>query len=154
GVAPVDGFSPKTVTSGATRCGRRRSCRAPKNKVGRCRGPSHGLHECRLSELRGCARLLPPAPSRRRLLRIVRAAPPTRIAILGVPIALEEGAAVVAPEIVARNEVIGRGLTRYEAALGLVAQHRDKLGAIVGLGAQRLVRDDDRGSRQRSRPDA
>ncbi len=40
-----------------------------------------------------------------------------------------------------------RGLTRLEAALGLVAQHRNKLGAIVGLAAQRLVRDDDRGSR-------
>ena len=41
-----------------------------------------------------------------------------------------------------------------EATLGLIAQHRDKLGAIVGLGAQRLVRDDDRRSRQCGRPDA
>lgn len=30
-----------------------------------------------------------------------------------------------------------------EAALGLVAQHRNKLGAIIGLLTQRLVGDDD-----------
>jgi malate synthase len=40
-----------------------------------------------------------------------------------------------------------------EAALGLVVEHRDELGAIVGLAAQRFVRDDDRGSRQCSRRD-
>src|SRR5260221_8390390 len=54
----------------------------------------------------------------------------------------EEAPAVVAP--IARNEDIGRGLARDKAALGLIAQDRDELGAIVGLAAQRLVRDDDR----------
>jgi hypothetical protein len=63
--------------------------------------------------------LLPPA---------LAAAPP-RIARWGVPIALEkEAGAFVAPDIVAR-------LARHEAALGLVVQHRDELGAIVGLAA-------------------
>ena len=50
----------------------------------------------------------------------------------------------VAPEVVARNEGIGRRLARYEATLGLIAQHRDKFGAIVGLATQRLVRNDNR----------
>ena len=86
---------------------------------------------------------------------IALAAPPTGIASLGAPIALKkEPEAVVVPEVVARNEGLGRRLARYEATLGLIAQHCDKLGAIVGLGAQRLVRDDDRGSRQCGRPDA
>src|SRR5215475_4331909 len=60
----------------------------------------------------------------------------------------KESEAVVVPEVVTRNEGLGRRLARYEAALGLIAQHSDKLGAIVGLGAERLVRDDDRGSWQ------
>jgi hypothetical protein len=38
--------------------------------------------------------------------------------------------------------------------LRLIAQHGHELGAIVGLAAQRLVRDDDRGSRQCGRRDA
>src|SRR5690242_13742189 len=42
---------------------------------------------------------------------------------------------------------------RYEAALRLVAQHGNKLGAVVGLPAQRLVRDNDRRSRQCGRRD-
>jgi hypothetical protein len=75
---------------------------------------------------------------------IVLAVPPTGIASLGTPIALKkEPEAVVVPDVVARNEGVGRGLARYEATLRLIAQHRDKLGAIVGLGAQRLLRDDD-----------
>src|SRR6266436_1638694 len=73
---------------------------------------------------------------------------PPRLARLGVPIALEKGAeAIVTPDIAAQ-------LARHKAALGLVVQHRDELGAIVGLAAQRLVRDDDRGSRQCGRRDA
>src|SRR5664279_5778156 len=89
-------------------------------------------------------RVLPPA----RLYPIIVAAP-TRIASLEVPIALEKREAVVAPAVVARNEGVGRrNLARDKAALRLIAQHRDKLGAVVGLAAQRLVRDDDRGSRQ------
>ena len=59
---------------------------------------------------------------------------------MGAPIALKkEPEAAVVPDVVARNEGIGRRLARYEATLGLIAQHRDKLGAIVCLGAQRLV---------------
>src|SRR5450759_5420406 len=81
-------------------------------------------------------------------------AAPTRSASLEVPIALEKRETVVVPDVVARNEGIGRRLARYEATLGLIAQHRDKLGSVVGLAAQRLVRDDDRGSRQCSRRDA
>src|SRR5262249_28974833 len=94
------------------------------------------------------AAVLPTAPA------IILAARPTS------PVALEWEAEavvvaiVVVPEVVVRSEGIVRRLARDEAALGLVVQHRDKLGAIVGLGAQRLVRDDDRGSRQGGRRDA
>src|SRR5450631_2684084 len=96
-------------------------------------------------------RVLPPALSHP---TIVLAAQPGGIASLGAPIALKnEPEAAVVPDVVARNEGFGRRLARYEAALGLIAQHRDKLGAIIGLGAQWLVRDDDRGSRQCGRAD-
>src|SRR5215831_19099083 len=93
--------------------------------------------------LRAACRVLPPA----RLHRlIVLAGARTRIPGLGVPIALEKGAeALVAPVVAARDD---RRPARLETALGLVVQHRDELGAIVGLAAQRLVRDDYRGSRQ------
>src|SRR5258706_14196455 len=88
-------------------------------------------------------RVLPYAPWHR---IIVLAAAPARIVSLGVPIGLEKGAeAVVDPAVAARNGVIIRRQARHKAALGLVVQHRDKLGAIIGLAAQRLVRDDDRG---------
>src|SRR5580704_5442136 len=97
--------------------------------------------------LRAACRVLSPALSH---LRIVQAAAPTRIAGLGVPIALEK----VTPDIADRSEGIRRRPARYKAALGLVVQHRDELGAIVGLAAQRLVLYDDRGSRQCSRRDA
>src|ERR1044072_5552589 len=67
-----------------------------------------------------------------------------RIARLGAPAALAKGAvAIVAPDDVARNEIIGRGLARYKTALGMIVQHRDELGAVVGLVAQRLIRHDD-----------
>src|SRR5262249_42209331 len=91
-------------------------------------------------------RVLPP-PERLLHRTVVLAAAPT-------PIAEKWFVATVAPEGVARKEDIVRTLARYEAALSLVAQHRDELGAIVGLAAQRLVRDDDRGSRQCRRRDA
>ena len=90
-------------------------------------------------------RVLPPAlwP-----LTIVLAAARARISSWGVRIALENRAEeVVASDV--RDRDIGRGLARHETALRLTAQHRDELGAIIGLAAQRLVRDDDRGSRQR-----
>src|SRR5215510_2396533 len=50
--------------------------------------------------------------------------------------------------VIARKVAIGGRLARYKPALRLVAQHRDKFGAIVGLATQRLVRNDDRGARQ------
>src|SRR6202048_4950011 len=95
----------------------------------RTAGPSHQ----RPSGLCAACRVL--LPTRLRLhLTIELAAAPARIANLGVPIALEKGAeAVVAPAVVARNKDIGRRPARHEAALGLVVQHRDELGAIVGL---------------------
>src|SRR6516225_7181755 len=89
--------------------------------------------------LRAC-RVLPPALLHR---LIVLAGARTR-SRLGVPISLEKEAEAV----VARNGDIDRRPAHQEAALGLVVEHRDELGAIVGLAAQRLVRDDDRGSRQ------
>ena len=118
------------------------------------------------------SRVLPPA-----LLHwlIVLAGPRTRIGRLGVPIALEkEAEAIVAPVVAARNGNIDRRPAHHEAALGLVSrngdidrrpahqeaaqglvvEHRNELGAIVGLAARRLVRDDDRGSRQCRRRDA
>ena len=58
---------------------------------------------------------------------------------LRVPIALEKGAeAVVAPVVAARNGDSDRRPAHQEAALRLVVEHRDELGAIVGLAAQRL----------------
>src|ERR1700704_6152870 len=64
----------------------------------------------------------------------------------------EEAEEIIA--VAARDLDNGRGLARDEAALRLVAQHRDEFGAIVGLAAQRLVGDDDRGSRRCGRRDA
>ena len=83
---------------------------------------------------------------------IVLAGARARIGRLGVPIALEkETEAVVTPVVAARNGDIDRrpalhalGLVsrngdvdrrpaHQEAALGLVVEHRDELGAVVGL---------------------
>src|SRR5262249_58299157 len=52
-----------------------------------------------------------------------------------------------------RDAGVGRGPAHREAALWLVVQRQDKLRAIVRLAVQRLVRDDDRGSRQCGRRD-
>src|SRR5262249_60206866 len=97
--------------------------------------------------------VLPPA-----LLHIVLAG--ARIGRLGVPIALEkEAEAVVAPVVAARNGDIDRRPAHHESALGLFSrngnidrrpahqeatlglgvEHRDELGAVVGLAAQRLA---------------
>ena len=71
---------------------------------------------------------------------IVLAAAPPRIASLRVRIALEkESEAAIAPGVTARNGDIDRRSARHKATLGLVVQHSDELGAIVGLAAQRLV---------------
>src|SRR5690242_6722297 len=88
-----------------------------------------------------------------RVLPVVRL-PPTIIAVMaGLGLAPQEKSAeTIASEV--RDRSIDRGLARYAAALRLVAQNRDKLGAIIGLAAQGLVRDDDRGSRQCGRRDA
>src|SRR4029078_1449632 len=111
---------------------------------------------------RACVRL-PPARWHLRIglsrRRVELAAAPAHIAGLvaglGLPTALEKRVeAVVAPETAVLGEDIGRRPARHEAALRLVAQHRDELGAIVGLAAQRLVRNDDRRSRQWCRRDA
>src|SRR5262245_11592645 len=74
-------------------------------------------------------RVLPPAPSH---------------PIIALEKREEAGAA---PEVVARKVDAGARPARYKPALRLVAQYGDKFGAIIGLAAQRLVRDDDRGSR-------
>jgi hypothetical protein len=64
------------------------------------------------------------------------AATATRIAMLVIPIALEKGIeATIVLNIIARNAGFGGRLARYKTALGLVAQHCDKLGTIVSLGA-------------------
>src|SRR6478736_1259221 len=107
----------------------------------------HANRLCDRFGLRALCFVLPPAPT------IVLATRPTGIAGLGTPTALRKKEPVV-PEVVVRNVDIGRNLARYEATLGLIAQHRDKLGAIVGFFAEWLVRDDDRGSRQCGRPNA
>ena len=44
-----------------------------------------------------------------------------------------------------------RTLAHGEAALRLVVEHHDELGAIIGLAVRRLVRDDDRRPRQGGR---
>ena len=60
--------------------------------------------------------------------------------------ALEKGKeeAVVVRGVAIRNADRRRRLTCYEAALRMVVQHSHELGAVVGLAAERLVRDDDR----------
>jgi len=52
------------------------------------------------------------------------------------------------PRIVVGRENIARSLAGDEATLGVAAEDCDELCAIVGLGAQGLVRDDDRRPRQ------
>ena len=88
--------------------------------------------------LRAACRVLPPALLHR---LIVLAGARARIGRLRVPIALgKEAEAIVAPEVAARNGDSDRRPAHHEAAPGLVVEHRDELGAIVGLAAQRLVR--------------
>src|SRR5215469_11847733 len=93
--------------------------------------------------LRAACRVLPPALLHR---LIVLAGARTPISRLRAPIGLEkEAEAFVAPVVASRNTDIDRRSAHQEAALGLVVEHSDELGAVVGLAAQRLVRDDDRG---------
>ena len=88
---------------------------------------------CRVS----ACRVLPPALLHR---LIVLAGARTPIGRLGVPIALEKEAdAVAAPVVAARNGEIDRRLAIQKAALGLVVEHCDELGPMVGLAAKRLV---------------
>src|SRR4051794_7683390 len=60
----------------------------------------------------------------------------------------------LAPKIVVGREDIARSIAGGEATLGVVAEDRDELCAIIGFGAQGLVRDDDRRPRQCGRRDA
>src|SRR5437764_295465 len=100
------------------------------------------------SKNRPTCRALPPT-----LLHIVLAG--ERTGRLGVPIMLvKEAEAVVAARdgdidrrpahheaalgLVSRNGDIDSRPAHQEAALGLVVEHRDELGTIVGLAAQRL----------------
>src|SRR5665213_4608084 len=71
--------------------------------------------------------------------------PAARAGSADVRIASEKGKEVEAAVVVLARNDIGRGLACQEAALRIVVQHREELGAIVGFFAQRLVRDDDRG---------
>src|SRR5712664_582355 len=97
------------------------------------RSPISARDPERPCSLRAACRVLPPALLHR---LIVLAGARTCIARLGVPIALEkEAEAVVAPVVAARHGDIDARPARHEAALGLVVQHRDELGAIVGLAA-------------------
>src|SRR2546429_8991728 len=97
------------------------------------RGPISVFDPERPSGLRAACRVLPPALLHR---LIVLAGARARIARLGGPLALEkEAEAVVAPVVGARDGDIDRRPARHETALGLVVQHRDELGAIVGLAA-------------------
>src|SRR5262249_25463382 len=76
-----------------------------------------------------------------------------RLLRLWLRVRLEEREEAVGAPFVAGHDS-GRGLSGDEAALRLVAQHRNELGAVVGFLAQRLVGDDDRGSRQGTGRDA
>src|SRR5829696_7439826 len=96
-----------------------------------------------------CRAALPPATPLRLTIRL---AAPARIGRLQASIGLEkESKTVVARDLHIHR---GRARTRDEAALRLMAQNRDEFGAVVGLGAQRFVRDDDRGPRQGGRRDS
>jgi NAD(P)-dependent dehydrogenase (short-subunit alcohol dehydrogenase family) len=74
--------------------------------------------------LRVVCRFLPPAP-----WPPVIVAAPRRIA----PIAIEKREAAVSPNVVVGKVDVAARLARYKSALRLIAQHRDKFGAIVGL---------------------
>src|SRR5262249_49051208 len=50
--------------------------------------------------------------------------------------------------VTAHDADIGRARAVDDAALRLVVQRNDELGAIIGLAVQRLVRNDERGPRQ------
>src|SRR4051812_21925711 len=64
------------------------------------------------------------------------------------PPALETPATPAEADVTARDAEIGRARAVDDAALRLVVQRNDELGAIIGLAVQRLVRNDERGPRQ------
>ena len=72
---------------------------------------------------------------------------------LRVPGREEAAAEIVAPPGALLRIDIDSRLARDEAALRLLAEHGDELGAIIGFLAERLVGDDDRGARQGGRRD-
>src|ERR1700753_2129924 len=98
-------------------------------------------------------------PRRALLLRRTIVLAPRHVVGLVVRIGPEqrEESAAIAVVAIARAIVAGdaivlfhrrRRLARDETALGLIAQHRDEFGTIIGFGAERFVGDDDRGPRQ------
>src|SRR5262249_43750698 len=101
---------------------------------------------------KGQKRTCPPSfkPLATKQEKRIRQRPP--IVIVPLIVAAPRRIVPIAPgkkeAVVARKVAIGGRLARYKPALRLVAQHRDKFGAIVGLATQRLVRNDDRGARQ------
>src|SRR4051794_13235186 len=121
---------------------RRSMCGAPRSGVGVtvCRPMARCLRHFNWHEQEGrhgaaaCALAAAPLPPPLLLHGLtVLAAARRPVALLRVGIALEEEAeAVVAPAAAARNDV-DRRLAYQEAALRLVAQHRDELGTIVGF---------------------
>src|SRR5689334_5866461 len=145
---------------------------SPKTSRGACMNSRYPIPTRRLSVSVGravCAnraeadarRALPEAPLLRRIIILAAALIALggrRVTLLRLRLLLEEekAGAVAVPAVVIGNKHVGRRsrLACDEAALRLVVQHRDELGAIVGLLAQRLVRDDDRGARLRGRSDA
>src|SRR5882724_9676774 len=79
---------------------------------------------------------------------VVLAAAPVHIVKLETPAAPAEAVVVTA-----RGANIARAPAHREAAVWLVVQHHDELRAIIRLAVQRLVRDDERRSRQCGRRD-
>jgi hypothetical protein len=113
----------------------------------RCRPPLSPRHAAAFPRSAGSS----PLPL---LLIILLAAALARRGVLGVRIAPAKGAEKVVPAATARDAEIVLALAHRKAALWLIVQDHDELRAIVGLAVQRLVGNDERGSRQCGRADA
>src|SRR5690348_7809310 len=89
-----------------------------------------------------------PGGKRRTVLRSVRRAPVRAIALWRIAeLRIDTALARIA-------HLARRMLAHRETALRLVAQYGHELGALAGLGAETLVRDDDRRARRRGRRNA
>src|SRR6266852_145029 len=81
--------------------------------------------------------------------RRAASSPPAQWPLIIVPIVVETPPATPAEaDVTARDAEIGRARAVDDAALRLVVQRNDELGAIIGLAVQRLIRNDERGPRQ------